>query len=247
MNEACSVVFVHSPFVVLFEGKELSLESGSALLVRGGAGSLLPFSECFRRISLSESTIIRYLLCGDEKQDVVLVRQIPRYLCVSFPKAELMGILIDYLCEEKIHTDNLAEMLSFSCLAFFSSEKMFSSFLTACIGNISDRLSALFRTDIAANWTLRDVSSQLCISESLLKKRLKEEGTCFSELLLTERMRMAAMLLNQSRCAINRIAAQCGYNFTSYFISVFRSYFGVTPAGYRMAAFNEMSLSVTQE
>ncbi|HAG9195318.1 TPA: AraC family transcriptional regulator, partial [Escherichia coli] len=109
MNEACSVVFVHSPFVVLFEGKELSLESGSALLVRGGAGSLLPFSECFRRISLSESTISRYLLCGDEKQDVVLVRQIPRYLCVSFPKAELMGILIDYLCEEKIHTDNLAE------------------------------------------------------------------------------------------------------------------------------------------
>lgn len=130
----------------------------------------MPFSECFRRISLSESTISRYLLCGDEKQDVVLVRQIPRYLCVSFPKAELMGILIDYLCEEKIHTDNLAEMLSFSCLAFFSSEKMFSSFLTACISNISDRLSALFRTDIAANWTLRDVSSRLCISESLLKK-----------------------------------------------------------------------------
>ncbi|MFP1559196.1 hypothetical protein ACLB1T_32305 [Escherichia coli] len=153
MNEACSVVFVHSPFVVLFEGKSL-LESGSALLVRG-AGLLSPFSKRFRRISLSESTIIRYLLCGDEKQDVVLVRQIPRYLCVSFPKAELMGILIDYLCEEKIHTDNLAEMLSFSCLAFFSSEKMFSSFLTACIGNISDRLSALFRTDIAANWTLK--------------------------------------------------------------------------------------------
>lgn len=37
MNEACSVVFVHSPFVVLFEGKELSLESDSALLVRGGS------------------------------------------------------------------------------------------------------------------------------------------------------------------------------------------------------------------
>ncbi|MFN1931349.1 helix-turn-helix domain-containing protein, partial [Escherichia coli] len=79
-----------------------------------------------------------------------------------------------------------------------------------------------------------------------LKKRLKEEGTCFSELLLTERMRMAAMLLNQSRCAINRIAAQCGYNFTSYFISVFRSYFGVTPAGYRMAAFSEMSSGSAQ-
>lgn len=153
-----------------------SLKEKSSLLkvvvhfLSGGAGSLLPFSECFRRISLSESTISRYLLCGDEKQDVVLVRQIPRYLYVSFPKAELMGILIDYLCEEKIHTDNLAEMLSFSCLAFFSSEKMFSSFLTACISNISDRLSALFRTDIAANWTLRDVSSRLCISESLLKK-----------------------------------------------------------------------------
>ncbi len=50
-----------------------------------------------------------------------------------------MGILIDYLCEEKIHTDNLAEMLSFSCLAFFSSEKMFSSFLTALSMGIINR------------------------------------------------------------------------------------------------------------
>lgn len=247
MNEACSVIFVHSPFVVLFEGKVLSLESGSALLVRGGAGPLLPFSECFRRISLSESTISRYLLRSGVKQDVVLVRKMPRYLCMSFPRPELMGILIDYLYEEKIHTDNLAEMLSFSCLAFFSSNKMFSSFMTACISTISGRLGALFHTDIAANWTLRDVSSRLCMSESLLKKRLKEEGTCFSELLLTERMRMAAMLLHQYSCAINRIAVQCGYNNTSYFISVFRRYFGVTPEGYRMAAFSEMSSGSAQE
>lgn len=245
MNEACSVVFVHSPFVVFFEGKALSLESGSALLVRGGLGSLSPFSECFRRISLSELTISRYLLHGGEKQGGVLVRKMPRYLCVTLPKPELMNVLIDNLNEKKAHPDNLTEMLSFACLAFFSSGKMFSSFLTACISNISDRLGVLFRTDISANWTLRDVSSRLCMSESLLKKRLKEEGTCFSELLLTERMRMAVMLLNHS-CAINRIAAQCGYNNTSYFISVFRRYFGVTPAGYRMAAFDEMSLSAVQ-
>lgn len=48
MNEACSVVFVHSPFVVLFEGKELSLESGSALLVRGGGlDRYCPFRNVF--------------------------------------------------------------------------------------------------------------------------------------------------------------------------------------------------------
>lgn len=149
-----------------------------------------------------------------------------------------MNILIDNLNEKKTNQDSLTEMLSFSCLAIFSSETMFSSFLTGCISSISGRLGVLFHTDISANWTLRDVSSRLYISESLLKKRLKEEGTCFSELLLTERMRMAAMLLNQYSCAINRIAAQCGYNNASYFTSVFRRYFGVTPAGYRMAAFN---------
>ncbi|MDS1606281.1 AraC family transcriptional regulator [Escherichia coli] len=246
MNEACSVIFVHSPFVVLFEGKELSLESGCALLVRGGVGPLSLFSECFRRISLSESTISRYLLRGGDRQDVVLVRKTPRYLCVSLHRPELLSILVDNLYEEKTHTDNLAEMLAFSCLAFFSSEKMFSPFLTACISSISGRLGALFHTDIAANWTLREVSLRLCMSESLLKKRLKEEGSCFSELLLTERMRMAAMLLNQYSCAINRIAAQCGYNNTSYFISVFRRYFGVTPEAYRMAAFNEVSFSTAQ-
>lgn len=47
MNEACSVVFVHSPFVVLFEGKELSLESGSALLVRGELDRYCPFRNVF--------------------------------------------------------------------------------------------------------------------------------------------------------------------------------------------------------
>ena len=246
MSEACSVVFIHSPFVVFFEGKMLSLESGSALLVRGGLEVLSPFSECFRRISFSESAICRYLLSYGEKQDVILVRKTPRYLCVSLSVPELMSILIDNINEKKTHSDNLTEMLSFSCLALFSSEIMCSSFLAGCISSISGRLGALFHTDISANWTLGEVSSRLCMSESLLKKRLKEEDTCFSELLLTERIRMAVKLFNQYGCAINRIAAQCGYNNTSYFISVFRRYFGVTPAGHRIAILDKTSLSDAQ-
>lgn len=47
MNEACSVVFIHSPFAVFFEGTMLSLESGSALLVRGGGGRYHLFMNVF--------------------------------------------------------------------------------------------------------------------------------------------------------------------------------------------------------
>ncbi|HFU7925101.1 AraC family transcriptional regulator [Escherichia coli] len=41
----------------------------------------------------------------------------------------------------------------------------------------------------------------------------------------------------QARLPVNRVAAQCGYVSTSYFICVFRECFGVTP--HRMLALQE--------
>lgn len=50
---------------------------------------------------------------------------------------------------------------------------------------------------------LGEVASLLYISESLLKKKLQEELTTFSELLLKERMQYAAQLLSAGE---NRIS-----------------------------------------
>ncbi|WP_139249828.1 helix-turn-helix domain-containing protein, partial [Escherichia coli] len=91
-------------------------------------------------------------------------------------------------------------------------------------------------TDLSHQWKLRDVSSRLYMSESQLKKKLKEEGCSFTGVLLDVRMGYARRLL-QARLPVNRVAAQCGYVSTSYFICVFRECFGVTP--HRMLALQE--------
>ncbi|WP_324711815.1 helix-turn-helix transcriptional regulator (plasmid) [Escherichia coli] len=77
---------------------------------------------------------------------------------------------------------------------------------------------------------------RLYMSESQLKKKLKEEGCSFTGVLLDVRMGYARRLL-QARLPVNRVAAQCGYVSTSYFICVFRECFGVTP--HRMLALQE--------
>ncbi|EFG1059344.1 helix-turn-helix domain-containing protein, partial [Escherichia coli] len=63
----------------------------------------------------------------------------------------------------------------------------------------------------------------------LLKKKLQEELTTFSELLLKERMQYAVQLLSAGESRISRVAELCGYASASYFISVFRRYYGITP------------------
>ena len=64
----------------------------------------------------------------------------------------------------------------------------------------------------------------------LVKKR---SGCCFSEFLTRMRMERAAALLEDNKLTVDEIADLCGYNYTSYFIKVFRSYFVDSPARYR--------------
>ena len=64
----------------------------------------------------------------------------------------------------------------------------------------------------------------------LVKKRT---GCCFSEYLTRMRMERAATLLEDPKLTVDEIAGLCGYNYTSYFIKVFYSYFADTPARYR--------------
>lgn len=54
------------------------------------------------------------------------------------------------------------EIIDLTCLSLFSSDKRPPSFLAECISNTSGKVSALIHTDIAAYWTLENVSSLLC-------------------------------------------------------------------------------------
>ncbi len=83
--------------------------------------------------------------------------------------------------------------------------------------------------DIAKRWYLRDIAERMYTSESLIKKKLQDENTCFSKILLASRMSMARRLLELRQIPLHTIAEKCGYSSTSYFINTFRQYYGVTP------------------
>ncbi len=81
---------------------------------------------------------------------------------------------------------------------------------------------------LAHPWKLKDICDCLYISESLLKKKLKQEQTTFSQILLDARMQHAKNLIRVEG-SVNKIAEQCGYASTSYFIYAFRKHFGNSP------------------
>ena len=64
------------------------------------------------------------------------------------------------------------------------------------------------------------------------KKKLKDEGLRFSNLLLEERMRVAVNMLCSRHGYGQAVAEKCGYSSRSYFISVFHRYYGFPPDRY---------------
>ncbi len=116
------------------------------------------------------------------------------------------------------------------------------SFLFGCLNSLGSKVKAIVHTDISAAWRLCDISSRLYLSESLLKRKLKHEGLSFSKLILEERMVMAERLLSYNLYSVGKVAEICGYENTSYFVSVFRRYFGVPPHQYSSRFFLEKDM-----
>lgn len=127
-----------------------------------------------------------------------------------------------------------------SCYLIFRENS--AKFLFGCLNSLGSKVKAIIHTDISAAWRLCDISSRLYLSESLLKRKLKHEGLSFSKLILEERMVMAERLLNYNLYSVGKVAEICGYENTSYFVSVFRRYFGVPPHQYLSRFFLEKDM-----
>lgn len=97
---------------------------------------------------------------------------------------------------------------------------------------ISDSVYHIIESDIHKDWNLSMVASCLCLSPSLLKKKLKSENTSYSQIITTCRMRYAVNQLLMDGKNISQVSQLCGYNSTSYFISVFKEFYGMTPLHY---------------
>ncbi|MFM7948416.1 helix-turn-helix domain-containing protein [Hafnia paralvei] len=99
--------------------------------------------------------------------------------------------------------------------------------------SLTFKVKEIITRDIGHNWSLESVANILCMSTSSLKKNLKTEGSTYRDIITQCRMQYAAKLLQTHNHLVTyQLASQCGYSHLSYFIHVFRKYYGVTPYQY---------------
>ena len=101
--------------------------------------------------------------------------------------------------------------------------------------NASDKLIRTVSAYISANYandlSLKSLSKRFALSEGFLSRKFKAvSGMGINEYITHVRIHNAARLLTaSSRCSITEVAAQCGFNDSNYFTSVFKKIKGITP------------------
>ncbi len=183
-------------------------------------------SGILKEIGFTENTIKKYLQCTNIQTVTVPVPA--KFLRASNVPTGLLNEMIAYLNSEERNHHNFPELLLFSCLSIFAACKGFITLLTNGVLSVSGKVRNIVNMKPAHPWKLKDICDCLYISESLLKKKLKQEQTTFSQILLDARMQHAKNLIRVEG-SVNKIAEQCGYASTSYFIYAFRKHFGNSP------------------
>lgn len=81
--------------------------------------------------------------------------------------------------------------------------------------------------------TLDQVASQLFMSASTLKRRLKEQQTTYQKLKDDERLKQAEELLTGSSISLEDISEKLGFSDASNFTKAFKNWTGITPKVFR--------------
>ena len=99
-------------------------------------------------------------------------------------------------------------------------------------GNINQLLPHCIEHDLA---NISYVAARLGFSEPTIRRRLKNEGTSFRQLLLKKRVSIAKRLLSETDMSILQISQKTGYSETASFSRVFLKETGQTPTIFRIS------------
>ncbi|MCF7447226.1 helix-turn-helix transcriptional regulator [Escherichia coli] len=122
----------------------------------------------------------------------------------------------------------------FLVLSYFGDdETIMKSLMGFSQRSLTDRVIKMIEYDLSKNLTIMDVSKNLFVSESCLRKRLKKNNLTFKKINLDTKMRHASIQLRTTSNSIYVIADSLGFASVSYFIKVFKDYYGITPKKYK--------------
>ncbi len=181
MTHVCSVILIRRSFDIYHEQQKISLHNESILLLEKNLADDFAFcSPDTRRLDIDELTVCHYL------QNI---RQLPRNLGLhskdrllinQSPPMPLVTAIFDSFNESGVNSPILSNMLYLSCLSMFSHKKELIPLLFNSISTVSGKVERLISFDIAKRWYLRDIAERMYTSESLIKKKLQDENTCFT-------------------------------------------------------------------
>ncbi len=97
----------------------------------------------------------------------------------------------------------------------------------------SERVYSLLLANPSRMWQIKDVCTLLNVSESTLRRNLRNENTSYRSIVEDVRMGLALSEVQFTQLPISIIAENCGYSSFSRFTSRFRRRFDITPSQLR--------------
>ncbi|HHO9847284.1 TPA: helix-turn-helix domain-containing protein [Escherichia coli] len=176
MAVVCSVIMVCSPINIFLEKDTLSLKPGSVVLATKCIRELfLMHYGKVKIVDINHSIVSQYLE-SQHKLTRTPLTDIPLYLSQE-PNNPALAVAL--ITSQRLSGETTDMFLMMACLSLFESDERMLLFLSGCLSSISAKVRAIIQTDISASWTLGAIALQLHMSESLLKKKLKDEGLRF--------------------------------------------------------------------
>lgn len=227
MQDLLSILLVTKPLNVTILNENISLKYGDIILTRSIDRLQIPSRKDYTyEVNIGLDTIKKHIHQNNLNTSHT---QSKKYQIVrNAPFMELTLSIIENINITPHPYPKIRELGMLTLLSIISMLPSTDSLIISSIPSLSDKVKSTIISNIKKKWMLHDIAILFHMSESLLKKKLSDEGTSFSEILLETRMNMAIILLNENK-SIKQVSIDCGFSNTSYFIQSFKRYYGITP------------------
>lgn len=136
--------------------------------------------------------------------------------------------------KQKEYCNILLNKLFFSIITEVYHQKSIP-FASSYEENAVDKVCNYIHENINDDLSLKALAQFANISPNYLIKLFKKElKTTPQEYIIKERLNLSKILISETNLKIKDIATQCGFNDSSYFTQVFKTYFNLTPVEYRV-------------
>jgi len=160
---------------------------------------------------------------------------------------ELYSIVADWITHDQTYPADLTQTRHrlVEILLILARQGLAGNLLISRGETLSERITQHFKTDLSRDWSMKDLTRVLAMSERTLRRRLQSENTGFRDLLEDTRLNQGVERVISSDMPIGQIAFDCGYQSQSRFAERFRLRFSMSPTELRATQGRPMGELVT--